>query len=124
MHINCIDHSTGGKEKKRKKNTKSLALFSFFLFPSIKVTMPLYPQAVIETVLEVATSGQAKIPTNDRDPDVIRAMTDMAVTHGVTKAHRMWLTSFSTTPSYSSFDKYGRFFKEAKAKGLPHHGTQ
>ena len=54
--------------------------------------MNLYSAVVLETVVEVTVREmeQAKVPTEDRDPEMIREMTDMAVKHGATKAHDIW----------------------------------
>ena len=72
-------------------------IFAVFLFPSafftrIKKSMNLYSAVVLETVVEVTVREmeQAKVPTENRDPEMIREMTDMAAKHGATKAHDIW----------------------------------
>ena len=93
--------------------------------------MNLYPAVVIDTVTDALfrEKPQDKLPTVDRDPAVVRQKTDYALSYGATKAHKMWLARFSTTPStriivvvnsVSSFQKYLTFFKDAKAQRKAH----
>jgi len=70
--------------------------------------MSFYPEHVLAAVVEIATAAkvQAKPPTDDRDPDTIREMTHMAVTHGA--------TAFSSIFGFHSFPIFTPFPRKRK----------
>jgi len=106
-------------KKSRKKNEnqkKNPFPRDFFLKGN---SMQFYPEAVLEVVSEVtAAEKQAALPSVQRDEAKVHKMTDYAVTHGAAKAMRMWKKEFiDDHVSKSSFQKYKKFFCDAKKAG-------